>query len=158
MTRKINKKTLDLIISFESLARIGEDGLIYPYHDMLGYPTIGVGHLLSKIVNEDLSKYDPITKDEAYVLHEQDVNKFSDGVSSLLSVDVTDNQFGAIVSLAYNIGLGNLKSSTLIKKLNTNTPNDEVGEEFLKWNKGGGVVIAGLTRRTIAEQSLFLES
>lgn len=156
--RTVNKKTMDLIESFESLHRVGNDGLIYPYHDMLGYPTIGIGHLLSKVVNENLSKYPPITKEDAYKLHTQDVNVFSLGVSKMIIVPTTDNQFGAIVSLAFNVGLGNLKTSTLIRKLNQKNPISDIANEFLKWNKGGGKIIAGLTRRRIAERELFLKN
>ena len=147
---------VEMILSFERMYRIGSDGMVYPYWDALGYPTIGVGHLLSRVVREDLSKYPPITLDSAHQLHRQDLDKFAIGVMNLLKVAVTDNQFGALVSLSFNIGLGNLQASTLIRKLNRGDSIAEVGNCFLSWNKAGGKVLAGLTRRRVAERKLFL--
>ena len=68
---------------------------------------------------------------------------------------VTQNQFDALVSFTYNLGAGNLRSSTLLKKLNA---GDYAGaaDEFPKWNKAGGKELAGLTRRRNAERDLFL--
>jgi lysozyme len=75
-------------------------------------------------------------------------------VDSLVKVSLNDNQYAAIVSFAFNLGVGNLKQSTLLKKLNA---GDFAGaaNEFAKWNKAGGKVLAGLTRRRAAEAELF---
>lgn len=145
-----------LILSFEGLAKRGPDGLIYAYHDCVGFPTIGVGHLLSRIKNEDLSKYPPITEEKAFEIKRQDLEKVSRSVERLLKVNVTDNQFAALVSLAFNIGTGNLQISSLLKKLNRGDGLNEVAREFLKWNKAQGIVFSGLTRRRMAESKLFL--
>lgn len=150
------KKAVDMIVSFEKMHRIGTDGRVYPYHDAVGYPTIGIGHLLSKVKFDPLAKYGSMTLAEAYELHHEDLNKFALGVCKLVTVVLSENEFGAIVSLAFNIGLGNLGSSTLIRKLNSGTSKIEIAAEFLKWDKAGGKVLAGLTRRRIAEQKLFL--
>lgn len=154
--RRVCDDAVNMIVSFERMHRIGKDGLVHAYHDNLGYPTIGIGHLLSKVKWEDLSKYDPLTLDEAHELHQKDLDKFATGVSRLVKVKLTDNQFGALVSLAFNIGLGNLQASTLLRKLNRGDSLEDVGDEFLKWNKGGGIVLRGLTRRRVAERALFL--
>lgn len=145
-----------MIILFERLWRVGPDGMIYPYHDMLGYPTIGIGHLLSKVKWENLSKYAMMTVEEAYALKRNDLDKFSRGVSRLITCDLTDNEFGALVSLAFNIGLGNLQASTLRRKLNRGDSKDDCALEFLKWDKAAGVKVRGLTRRRVAEMNFFL--
>ena len=70
---------------------------------------------------------------------------------------LTQNQFDALVSFCYNVGPANLKASTLLKKVNAN-PNDEtIREELKKWNKGGGKVLKGLTRRREAEANLYFQ-
>jgi len=154
--REVCSVAVDMIISFERMYRIGSDGMVYPYHDAVGYPTIGVGHLLSKVKWEDLYKYPAITLHAAHELHKRDLDKFAVGVMRLLKISVSDNQFGALVSLAFNIGLGNLQASTLMRKLNRNEQLIDIADEFLKWNKAGGKVLRGLTRRRIAERNLFL--
>jgi lysozyme len=80
--------------------------------------------------------------------------EFEPGVWSMLRVGVTQYQFDALVCLAYNIGLGNLGKSTLIRKLNT---PDAAGasEQFLVWNRAAGQVMRGLTRRRYAERARF---
>ncbi|TSA40461.1 MAG: lysozyme, partial [Methylococcaceae bacterium] len=86
-----------------------------------------------------------------------DLTAFEDKVKALVKVDVNDNQLGALTSFAYNLGAGNLASSTLLKKLNA---GDYAGAsvEFLKWDKAGGKILKGLTLRRTAEMSLFLQS
>jgi lysozyme len=82
------------------------------------------------------------------------VTKFTDGVTSLLKVPVTQNQFDALVSFAYNVGLGSLAKSTLLKLLNSGDYS-AASKEFSRWNKAGGVVLEGLKRRREAERQLF---
>lgn len=154
--RLVPDSAIKFIINFEGIARRGKDGLIYPYHDVVGFPTIGIGHLLSREKWEDLSKYPPITMDEAMALKMRDLDKFALGVSRLITVDLNDNEFGALVSLAFNIGLGNLQASTLRRKLNRGDSRDDCALEFLKWDKAGGQKIRGLTRRRVAESKFFL--
>lgn len=154
--KKVCNDAVDMIVSFEKMHRVGSDGRVYPYHDAVGYPTIGIGHLLSKVKFEPLAKYGSMTLNEAHELHHEDLNKFALGVCKLVTIDLSENEFGAIVSLAFNIGLGNLGSSTLIRKLNAGASKVEVAAEFLKWDKAGGKVLSGLTRRRIAERKLFL--
>jgi lysozyme len=73
-----------------------------------------------------------------------------------IGVPLTQNQFDALVSLCYNIGTGNFVSSTLVKMLKADEPKSEIAAQFLRWNKAGGKVLAGLTRRRNAEAELFL--
>jgi lysozyme len=80
-------------------------------------------------------------------------------IRGLIKSEINNNQFSALVSFAYNIGVGNSRrgfaSSTLLKKVNKN-PNDlTIKNEFLKWNKARGIVLLGLTRRRISESNLY---
>jgi lysozyme len=83
------------------------------------------------------------------------MNEFAIEVRKALTKEVSENQFSALVCFAYNVGIGNLKKSTLLKKVNVN-PNDEtIAAEFAKWNKAGGKVLNGLVRRRKAEADLY---
>ncbi|MGK9367528.1 lysozyme [Melioribacter sp. Ez-97] len=94
------------------------------------------------------------TEAEAEELLKKDVEVFEKGVNNLLKVNVNQNQFDALVDIAFNIGLGALRDSTLLKKINMGDFKG-AAEEFLKWNKSGGKVLPGLTRRRMAEKALF---
>lgn len=87
---------------------------------------------------------------------EQDVQKFADGVAAVVKVATNQNQMGAMISLAYNIGLGAFSGSTLLRKLNAGDYNG-AKEQFARWNRAGGRVMAGLTRRRSAEAAKFGE-
>lgn len=97
-----------------------------------------------------------ITKEEAEKLLIWEVNNKAKVVDSLLnSIRVNQNQFDALVSFTYNVGVGNFKDSTLLKKAKKN-PNDEtIPGEFKKWDKANGKVMKGLTKRREAEASLY---
>lgn len=72
-----------------------------------------------------------------------------------LKLNINENQFSALVSFTYNVGVGNLMASTLLKKIRIN-PNDEsIKLEFAKWNRGGGKVLPGLTIRRCKEMELY---
>lgn len=72
------------------------------------------------------------------------------------SVKLNDNQYGALVSWTFNVGCGNMGGSTLVRRLNNGeNPNTVAGQELPKWNKAGGNVLPGLTRRRNAEVRLF---
>lgn len=85
----------------------------------------------------------------------RDIEKFAEGVRKLLKVDISSNRFSALVSFAYNVGLGNLKSSTLLQLVNRGR-FQLAAEEFLRWNKAKGKVLPGLTKRRQEERRLFL--
>ncbi|MCK1065062.1 lysozyme [Pluralibacter gergoviae] len=80
---------------------------------------------------------------------------YDQAVSKMLKVKVTQNQYDALVSLAYNIGTRALSTSTLMKKLNAGDYSG-AADEFLRWNKSGGKVMPGLTNRRKAEREVFL--
>lgn len=111
--------------------------------------TIGYGHTAS--AREGMT----ITAEEAEALLDRDLQFFEAGVAKAVKVKIRQAQFDALVSFAFNLGLGNLKSSTLLKKLNA---GDDSGaaEEFLRWKFVKGKESAGLLRRRKAERELFL--
>ena len=107
---KITNEGINLIKKFEGLR-------LEAYLCPAGVWTIGYGH------TKGVKKGDKITEETANMLLELDLNDFIVGVQKLLKKNINNNQFSALVSFAYNLGLANLKSSTLLKKVNSN-PND----------------------------------
>jgi len=85
----------------------------------------------------------------------QDLKTFQDGVDDFLEGDTSDNQFGAMVSLAFNIGLGNFRKSSVLRDHNASNPK-AASDAFLMWDKAGGRVLAGLERRRQEERALYL--
>ena len=140
----LGKYGLELIKSFEGC-------VLKVYLDAIGLPTIGYGHLIKP--GESFTK---ITQKGAEDLLKSDAQIFVDGVNKLLEVNVTQNQFDALVSIAFNIGLGNLKSSTLLRLINAGDYKG-AADQFPRWNKAGGKVLNGLTKRRDAERALFLK-
>lgn len=115
-----------------------------------GILTIGYGH-----TGKDVTKDLVITETQAEDLLRQDVKNAEKTVRTYVKVQLTQGQFDALVSFVFNLGAGNFKSSTLLKKLNA---NDIAGaaDEFLRWNKSGGKVLPGLTKRRERERACFL--
>lgn len=144
-------------VSAEGLAMIKQfEGLrLEAYLDSAGIWTIGYGTIVYPN-GKKVAKGDKITQADQYKLH--DLKTFVNAVNGFIKVPVTQNQFDAIVSLTYNIGVGAIGGSTLIKKLNAKDYKG-AAEQFLVWNKGRvkGVlqVIPGLTNRRIKEKAHF---
>lgn len=149
MSRKINAAGLNLIKSFEGLK-------LTAYLDIVGVPTIGYG-TTSGVSKADVDSKRTITEAEAESLLMKDVAKFEAGVERLVTSQINENQFSALVCFAYNVGLGSLEKSTLLRLLNAGDIS-AAGDQFLRWNKAGGKEVTGLTRRRQAERSLFLQS
>lgn len=140
---KISLNGLNLIKEFEGLE-------LKAYKDSVGVVTIGYGS-----TGPHVSMGMTITKEQAEQLLKKDLERFEKGVPTLVKVPLNQNQFDALVSFSFNLGLGNLKSSTLLKKLNAKDYQG-AANEILRWNRAGGKVLNGLTRRRIAERDLFL--
>lgn len=137
---------IDLIKQFEGVR-------LDSYRDSVGVWTVGYGHTAScgePIPGPGVK----ITSQQADMALRKDLNKFEIGVTGLLATPIQQHQFDALVSFAFNVGLGNLKNSTLLKKVNAGD-FDRVPAEFLKWDKAGGRSLPGLTRRRHAEAALF---
>jgi lysozyme len=148
----VNKATVDLIKSFEGL-------VLKAYVDpgTGGEPiTIGYGTTIYKGIQK-VKLGDSITPEQAEMFLTYDVNTFSEGVKKLITKNLTENQFGALVSFAYNVGLANLKNSTLLKKVNVNPNDPAIATEFGKWVRAGGKVMNGLVRRRNAESMLYFK-
>jgi lysozyme len=126
-----------------------------PYLCPAKIPTIGYGNCYYPDGKRVTLLDKQITKQEAFEMFKEIANKFAKRVDELVKTELTQNQFNALVSFAYNVGTGNFASSTLLKKVNKN-PNDlTIKAEFLRWNKAGGKVINGLTNRRIEEADLY---
>lgn len=119
-----------------------------------GVVTIGYG--TTTINGNSVTLGTKITTDEADQFLEEDLKIFEDAVNNLVRVNLNQNQFDALVSFVYNVGVGNFKKSTLLKKLNAGDYLN-ASSEFLKWNRGGGKVLKGLSNRRKAEQQLFFK-
>lgn len=96
-----------------------------------------------------------ITQQQADTLLLSHLKSYEQAVNTSVTYPIHQNQFDALVSFTYNCGKGALKTSTLLKKLNQGDIHG-AAQEFLRWNKAGGQVLAGLTRRRTAEMELFL--
>lgn len=140
---KINQAGIDLIKRFEGLR-------LTSYQDMVGVWTIGYGH-----TSPDVTQGMTITLQQANDLLLQDLAKFETGVTDLVKSKIDDNQFSALVSFAYNLGLGALKTSTLLRVINDNPNSLAVGEQMIRWDKAGGKQVAGLLARRYAEKALY---
>jgi len=145
---KIGSKGLEVIKSFEGIR-------LKPYLCPAKIPTIGYGATFYEDGKKVTMKDPAITEERATQLLMHTLSKFEQYVDSYCRDDVNQNQFDALTSFCYNLGPANLKSSTLLKKVNAN-PNDEtIRQEFMKWNKAGGRALAGLTRRRQSEADLY---
>lgn len=120
------------------------------YKDTAGIDTVGFGHAILK--GEAIRE--PLLPPDAQTLLQSDVSAKETGVCNLVKTDLTNNQFDALTSFAYNVGENNLKKSTLLKKVNSGN-HDQVPPEFLKWDKAGGVELRGLYLRRKAEAELY---
>ncbi len=157
--RQLDQRAIDLIKEFEGLHRYDrKDGLIHPYHDVAGYPTIGYGHLLSKEKNADLSQWPPKSKSECEADLIVDLADAIEAVEDTIAdiVVLSDLQFGALVSWTFNLGSGSLRRSTMMKRVKAGA-HDEVPAQIRRWNKAGGKVVSGLVRRRQAEAQMYID-
>lgn len=153
--RQISEKGINLIKKFE-----GDE--LSVYKDVAGLDTIGAGHL---ITDEDRASgiFDSgkITQEQSDALLLQDLDNIQRQVRGCLTQNVTQEQYDALVSMAFNIGGGAFCKSTLVKKLN-NANYVEAPNEMMRWTKatvnGNLTLIQGLVNRRIAEATLFAEA
>ena len=138
---QISKVGLDLIKQFEGL-------YLNSYRCPAGIPTIGYGHTAGVAMGQT------ITQQQADDYLRRDVRQFERAVSRQVTVPLTQGQFDALVSFAFNLGEGALAQSTLLRLLNA---GDYAGAaaQFDRWNKAAGRVLPGLVRRRAAERALF---
>ena len=124
------------------------------YQDSVGVWTIGYGWT-QPVDGKPIRAGMTIKQETAERLLKTGLVSYESDVSRLVKVGLTQGQFDALVSFTYNLGARSLSTSTLLRKLNA---GDYAGaaDEFLRWNKAGGKVLNGLTRRREAERALFL--
>ena len=147
---KLGSKGLELIKSFEGFYS-------KPYLDPIGIPTIGYGATYYPNKKKVTMKDKPLTEKEASDLLKEMMTTYENDVKRLVKRELNQNQFDALVSFTYNLGSTNLGKSTLLKKVNANPCDKTIKDEFLKWNKAGGKVLNGLTRRRNAEAELYFK-
>jgi lysozyme len=145
---KISKKGLDLIKKFEGLK-------LKPYLCSAGVPTIGYGNTLYENGKKVSLKDTIITEQRATELLSNSLQNLEQHVDSFCRDDINQNQFDALVSFAFNLGPYNLKSSTLLKKVNKNPNDPTIRDEFMRWTKAGGKVLKGLVERRQCEADLY---
>lgn len=121
------------------------------YRDVGGVYTCGIG-----CTGPDIGAETVWTDAEVEEHFTAALRKFEVGVNQLVTAPLSQNQFDACISLSYNVGLQNFKTSTLLKFLNRGDYL-KAAAEFHRWDKVNGKVVAGLTRRRIAERELFLK-
>ena len=141
---KISDDGLTLIKRFEGVRRVA-------YQDSVGVWTIGYG---------STTEVDPgmrITQAEAEERLQKDVRHAEDCINSAVSVPLTQGEFDALCSFVFNLGCAAFRGSTLLRKL-LDSDYDGAAAEFARWDKAGGRVLAGLTRRRAAEAARFEET
>jgi lysozyme len=144
----INKATIDLVKNFEGCK-------LTAYRDPIGVWTIGYGTTARAGLGIIPTGGMTITQAEADQLLADGLNKFADQIRPMINVGLNDNQFGACVSLAYNIGGHGFSTSSALKHINAGD-YAKAADSFLLWNKAGGKTLKGLVRRREAERKLFL--
>ena len=144
----LSQKGLDLIKQFEGLK-------LKPYLCPANIATVGFGNTYYPDGTKVKLTDPAITAQKAEELLKFLVQSYEKGVDSFCRDDISQQNFDALTSFAYNVGLGNLQKSTLIKKVNLNPNDPAIRLEFMKWNKGAGKVLAGLIRRRQAEADLY---
>lgn len=143
----LSKKGINLIAEFEGFSS-------KPYLCSAKVPTIGYGTTFYLSGKKVTMNDKPIDKITALNLLSIVVNKFGQQVQEVTRA-INQNQFDAVVSFVYNVGLGNYKKSTLLKKINANPSDASIAYEFSRWNKAGGKVLSGLVKRRKKEAELY---
>jgi len=145
---KINKATVDLIKEFEGFRA-------ETYKCSGGVLTIGYGTTAAAGVGINPKPGMKITKEEAEGYLHAALEKFASQIEDAITAPINENEFGAFISLAYNIGPGAFKKSSALRHFNAGDKT-KAANAILMWNKAGGKVLRGLTRRREAERKLFL--
>ena len=137
------EKAIDLIKKYEGFSA-------RPYKCPAGVLTIGYGRTI------DVRPYEITTEEAETIWLDKYVKTIADQILAVVKIKLSNNQICALIDFVYNLGIGNFKSSTLLRKINQGDFS-AAANEFLKWNKAGGIVLKGLENRRIAERMLFLD-
>jgi lysozyme len=147
---KVNKEGIYLIAGFEGLS-------LKPYMCPAKKPTIGYGNTYYRDGRKVTMLDEPITNEEAVKLLEVVVDSFAKQVSKLVTAPLNQNQFNSVVSFAFNVGVGSLKNSTLLKLINKDHNQIAIANEFLKWVNIAGKKSKGLENRRIRESQIYFK-
>jgi lysozyme len=147
---KVSNKCLEMLAHHEGVRR-------KPYRCPAGLWTVGVGHLIGDGHSLPDSWNRTFSLEEVYAILAADVTRFERGVERYITVPLTQGQFDALVSFAFNLGLGTLQKSTLRQKLNRGDKDGAI-TSLLKYNKAGGKVLKGLDLRRKSEAALFMST
>lgn len=140
---------INLIKKFEGLR-------LRPYLDSARIPTIGYGTIKYPNGKRVTMQDAPITESEAFSYLMFDVTSFSKNMNRYITTShLSQNQYDALVSFTYNIGIGAFANSTLLRKVNHNPNDASIYNEFLKWKRAGGKVVQGLLNRRIMEAKFY---
>ena len=147
---RVSKQGIDLIAKWEGFRA-------KPYNCPAGVPTIGYGNT-TYLDGTKVTLQDPeISECEARNLLELTANKFGQQVDERVGQSLTQHQFDALVSFAYNVGIGAFSRSTLLKKVNANPCDASIEKEFKRWTRSNGKVLKGLVKRRAEEANLYLK-
>lgn len=147
MPFKTSQRCIDLIKQSEGF----RDRM---YLDATGLPTIGYGTLIDSKTEAYLMDQ-TITEADGEALLKIDLINIEKGINNLVTSRINQNQFDALVSFCYNLGVGNFKKSTLLKKINANPADPNIMSEFQKWTRASGKVFPGLVIRRQKESDLY---
>ncbi|KAJ2807643.1 hypothetical protein H4R20_001210 [Coemansia guatemalensis] len=147
----VNRAALDLIKFSEGFVSVS-------YPDPVGMPTAGYGHQCRERDCREISALLPLSYASAHQLLVADITRFTKALASYIdsSVTLNDNQWGALVSWAFNVGTESVRNSTLLMRINQHENLGKiVAEELPKWDRVGNTVLPGLVSRRAAEVALF---
>lgn len=153
---KMSEKGKNLLAKWEGT-------ILHVYNDVAGLPTIGVGHLLTRdeltsgklyLRGQAVRYANGLTPQQALDLLAQDLEKYEQAVDESVTVNLSQNQFDALVSFTFNTGIGAFKDSTLLKLLNQGK-YEEVPAQLRRWEYAGGRQVQGLVNRRENEIKLW---
>ena len=145
---KLDENGYKLIQGFEGLSLV-------PYLCNAKVPTIGYGNTYYPSGKKVTMQDNPISLATARWMFKEIADEFATNVDKLIKSKLTQNQYNAIVSFAFNVGISALRKSSLLRKVNINPQDITITNEFLKWNKAGGRVLNGLTKRRTIEAKIY---
>ena len=149
---RLSRAGAELIARFEGF-------VAHPYNDAAGHATIGFGHLLHRgpVTAADRARWGTISRERGLALLSEDARDAARAVEQGVRVQLGQEEFDALVSFVFNVGVGAFASSTLLRKLNAGDRHG-AADELLRWSRAGGRVLEGLLSRRRAERAVFLSS
>lgn len=139
--------TVNLIKKFEGFRKNA-------YPDVVGIWTIGYGN--TEYSNKSKVKQgDVISRSDAELLLSNTIKEYAGSICEYIKVDLSDQQFGALVSFTYNVGVNAFKKSTLLRKINADPMNISIANEFNRWVKANGKTVSGLVKRRKEESDFY---